>query len=296
METCYRGVPLTRRRVFVVPSAPRLACPYQPYLVPQPCACASGLNLVSFKYSHSCQISVGGFVISPFSFLVANCVSPRLTRYVYIILQHITPANNKLIILQYAYSSQYCPLSRLWCDSSTNDAWQLLVTNAEHHTDGPSDKTHKQYTEACKDPELRTNILLLTRRTPPIRRLILLKTSNASARKALCATSSLSRSVLAETLAVPGAVVCGRRAGLEGGVAECRELAERLGDLLIALVCGSRGAEGLVFDLLGCAVWHGVGTEGVGWGRGLLEGVGIDEEGGTYVWNSVEVLLNDWLL
>ena len=74
------------------------------------------------------------------------------------------------------------------------------------------------------------------------------------------------------------------------------ELAERLGDVLVALVCGSRGAEGLVLDLLGSTLWHGVGAEGVGWCGGLLEGVGVDEEGGTYVWNSMDLMLHDWLL
>lgn len=93
-----------------------------------------------------------------------------------------------------------------------------------------------------------------------------------------------------------GAVVCGVGAGLEGGVAQRWELAERLGDLLVALVCGSRGAEGLVFDLLGSALWHGVGAEDVGWGGGLLEQVGVDEKGGTYVRSSMNLMLNDWLL
>lgn len=78
---------------------------------------------------------------SPFSFLVANCVSQGLTRYVYIILQHVTPANNKLIILPYAASHTY-HLSRLWCDSCADDAWQLLVTDAEHHANCPSDQSH----------------------------------------------------------------------------------------------------------------------------------------------------------
>lgn len=154
-------------------------------------------------------------MISPFSFLVANCVSQTLTRYVYIILQHKTPANNKLIILPCAYSYASHSLSRLRRNTSTNDTWQLLVANAEHHADRPSNQSHQQHTESRKNPELAGNILLLTRRATPIRRLILLKTRNATARKAFSAASSLRRSVFAETLAVAGAVVCGVGAGLE---------------------------------------------------------------------------------
>lgn len=61
-------------------------------------------------------------------------------------------------------------------------------------------------------------------------------------------------------------------------------------------MCGSRGAEGLVFNFLGRAFWHGVGTKDVGWGGGLFEDVGVDEEGGTYVWSSMNLMLDDWLL
>ena len=118
-------------------------------------------------------------------------------------------------------------LSRLWRNTSTNNTWQLLISNAEHHTDGPANKSHEQQAETANNPELRRDITLLASRTAPVSRSSLLAVSRlAAASKARWPTVAGNRAILAVALAVAGAGVCRLLTCLEGGVAHEWNLAE----------------------------------------------------------------------
>lgn len=92
---------------------------------------------------------------------------------------------------------------------------------------------------------------------------------------------------------MPGTVVCGACAGIERGVAEGWEAAERRGGVLLRVAgwCVRRGRvdrEGfghwsLGLALSGAGIWHGVGAKGVGRGMGGGDCVGVYENDGAYV-------------
>lgn len=68
-------------------------------------------------------------------------------------------------------SSSRLPSHRLPClrrNSSPNDTRQLLGPNAEHHPNGVAYNPNQESAEAGDDPELRTNVLFLTRSPSPV--------------------------------------------------------------------------------------------------------------------------------
>lgn len=118
---------------------------------------------------------------------------------------------------------------------SPDDTRQLLLPDAKQQPDAPAHRRRKHNAQPCQQPELRADILLLTRWPAPVNRLRPTLAVCSHCLRAF-AYEAIDLFVLAELggvflvgCAMAGAVACGGVGGFEGGVANGEDGGEGTG-------------------------------------------------------------------